>query len=111
MTVICGGRTIAENVKAADNLISRFLGLMGRESLDKGEGLLLVRCSSIHSFFMKIPIDAVYLSKDFTVLGIETLKPWRIGVYCKNAVHVLELGAGTAGISKGEKLDIQGLSI
>jgi uncharacterized membrane protein (UPF0127 family) len=108
MTVNCEGRVIAEHVKIADSLIGRFFGLMGREELEMGEGLLLKNCSSIHSFFMKMSIDAVYLSKDFKVLGVETLKPWRIGAFYRYTAHVLELCAGTAGVSEGEKLDIQG---
>lgn len=110
MTVLCGGKPIANKVKAARNIYGRFIGLMGRESLEEGEGLLLLKCSSIHTFFMKIPIDAVYLTKDFTVLGIETLKPWRIGTVYKRAAHVLELSEGAANLCAGEKLEIRGIN-
>ncbi len=109
MTVLCGGKALADKVKSASTLFGRFLGLMGRESLEEGEGLLLLRCSCIHTFFMKIPIDAVYLSADFTVLGFETLRPWKIGAIYKNTLHVLELREGAANVSKGDRLEIKGL--
>lgn len=106
MIVLCEGRTIASNVKIADSFFTRFKGLMGKKSLRNGEGLLLKNCSSIHCFFMKIPIDAVYLSKDMTVLGVETLPPWRIGCRVKKTTHVLELAAGTALVTCGKVLQI-----
>ena len=107
MKVICNGRVIASDVSLADSFLTRFRGLMGKKSLGDEEGLLLMRCSSIHCFFMKIPIDAVYLSKNMTVLGIETLKPWSVGQYFKRTANVLELNAGRALVCLGDVLQIQ----
>ena len=107
MQVICDGRVLASNVRIADSFFTRFRGLMGKKSLGDEEGLLLMRCSSIHCFFMKIPIDAVYLTKNMTVLGIETLKPWRVGRFIKGTANVLELKAGRALVSVGDVLQIQ----
>ena len=98
---------MAADVNVADSFLTRFRGLMGKKSLGYEEGLLLVNCSSIHSFFMKIPIDAVYLSKNMTVLGTETLKPWSVGRHIKGTVNVLELKEGRALISVGDVLEIQ----
>lgn len=96
MIVYCNDMILADNVRIADNFIKRFFGLMGKKHLDDGEGLLLMNSPCIHCFFMKIPIDAIYLSREMKVLGVETLKPWRIGKYFRNAAHVLELGEGKA---------------
>lgn len=106
MTITCNDTIIADKLIIADSFLSRFKGLMGRRSLQEGEALLLLNCSSIHCFFMKIAIDAVYLSDDMTVLDIETLPPWRIGKHVKNAAHVLEISAGSAKVSKGDKLRV-----
>ncbi len=106
MKVICEGKTIAEDVGLADSFFSRFWGLMGKKSLGDDEGLLLTHCGSIHCFFMKIPIDAVYLSKNMTVLGIETLKPWSVGDHFKGTANVLELKAGKALVKAGDALEI-----
>ena len=106
LIISCDDTIIADKLIIADSFLSRLKGLMGRKSLEAGEALLLINCSSIHCFFMKITIDAVYLSEDMTVLDIETLPPWRIGKHVKNAAHVLEMSAGSAMVSKGDKLRI-----
>ncbi len=106
MIVRCGDRIIADRVKPANTFFDRFIGLMGKRALGDGEGLLLIDCSSIHCFFMRITIDAVYLSKDLTVLGIETLRPWQIGRRIRHASHVLELPSAPEWLSVGDVLDI-----
>lgn len=110
MRVYCNHFVIADNVKVADDFIKRFLGLMGKKSLDYGEGLLLLNCPSIHCFFMKIPIDAIYLSRNMTVLGIETLKPWSMGKHVRKTAHVLELKGGTADskVNVGDTIILNG---
>jgi uncharacterized membrane protein (UPF0127 family) len=80
--------------------------LMGRKTLGCGEGLLLMNCPSIHCFFMKIRIDAVYLSSDMTILGIETLEPWSIGSRLKGTRHVLELAAAPDWLKTGDILEL-----
>lgn len=102
--VFCNGRLLADKVKPADTFRARFLGLMGKKQLAEGEGLLLLHCPGIHCFFMKIPIDAVYLSEDLTVLGRETLSPRKVGRRFPGTAHVLELSAGKAGVSAGDRL-------
>ena len=104
MIVYCNGAIIADRVGVADTFASRFWGLMGKKSLDAGEGLFLRNCSSIHCFFMKMAIDAVYLSKDYTVLGIETLKPWSVGGHFKKTAHVFELPANSSKVCVGDIL-------
>lgn len=86
---------IVNDIKIADTFKLKLIGLMGREKL-QDEGLLLRDCSSIHCFFMKITIDAVYLSKDMEVLYKETIKPWRLGKIVKKTKHVLELPEGAS---------------
>lgn len=82
-------------------------GLLGRGSLPGGEGILLRPAASIHTFFMRFPIDAVFLDRDLVVVGIErNLKPWRAAGR-KGARSVLELAAGECercGLREGEAL-------
>ena len=106
MIIYCKNRIIADKVRLAVSFFSRFKGLMGKKHLDFGEGLMLTPCSSIHCFFMKTAIDAVYLSKNMTVLCVETLAPWKLGRYVKNTAHVLELCAGSASVNIGDVLEI-----
>ena len=111
MTIRIGEKILADKVRPANRFFERLIGLMGKEQLDENEGLLLFHCSSIHCFFMKFTIDAVYLSTNWKVLGAETLKPWEIGRIVKGAKHVLELKAGsTAGrVAVGDILEIDSL--
>jgi uncharacterized membrane protein (UPF0127 family) len=59
---------------------------------------------------MKIPIDAVYLSKDLRVLGMETITPWHVGKRFRNTAHVLEVKAGTSKLkfTVGDELILRG---
>lgn len=107
ITVYCNDRVIGGTIRIADTFISRFKGLMGVKKLDKGEGLLL-NCSSVHCFFMKIPIDVVYLSGDYSVIDKETIKPWRVGKILRGVKYVLELPCGAADfVASGSKLVLE----
>ena len=105
------GGDIAELVEVASSPWSRFWGLMGRRELAPGHGLFIKPCSSIHMFFMRFPIDVVFLDRDNVVVKVvHGIKPWRLamGGGGKNA---LELPAGTAavaGISVGDLLEFSG---
>lgn len=105
MIVYCNNQVLADNVIIADTFWGRLKGLMGRKSLAAGEGLLLTRCSAIHCFFMRMTIDAVYLSAQMTVLGKETIPPWKIGKHFNKTANVLELAAGSANVAIGDKLE------
>lgn len=105
MTATVNGRPLADRIELADTPVKRFFGLMGRRSLRAGQGMLLVRCCAVHSFFMRMPIDAVSLSKGMRVVGVETLRPWRMGCLFRGARNVLELPEGAAvGFRVGDSL-------
>ncbi len=74
---------------------------MGKSSLPLGSGLLISPCNSIHTFFMKIDIDVLFLTKDFTVVDVvHSLVPWRVSKYYPSAKQVLELPSGCARFSQ-----------
>ena len=83
-------------------------GLLGRRGLDSGEGLLLRPAPSVMTFFMRFPIDAVFLDREGTVLKVRSnLRPWRLAG-CRGAHATLELAAGEAqrrAIAKGVRLE------
>jgi uncharacterized membrane protein (UPF0127 family) len=90
--------------------LRRMKGLLGRSELERGEGLLLRPASSIHTFFMRFPIDAVFLDRDLTVLHVaQDLPPWRkAGKRGAKAVLELPAGeAGRAGLEPGQRLAIR----
>jgi uncharacterized membrane protein (UPF0127 family) len=80
-------------------------GLLGRSSLDPGEGMLFRPAGSIHMFFMRFPIDAVFCDRELRVLDVRRgLQPWQTAAR-KGAKVVIELAAGAAaGIEPGDRL-------
>jgi uncharacterized membrane protein (UPF0127 family) len=112
------GRELARRVLTADDHESRGKGLLGRSSLDPdeglwivlGAGLWLVPCPTIHTFFMKFPIDVVFLDGSKKVVKvIENMKPWRLSAWVPSAASVLELSGGVlnGSVAVGDSLDIQ----
>jgi len=64
--------------KVARTFRERARGLIGRPPPPQGEGLLIVRCNAIHTFFMRYPIDAVFLGRDGNpVKTVRNIRPWR----------------------------------
>jgi len=73
-----GGDVVCERCFLAETAFARLRGLLGRSGLSSGEGMLLRPASSIHTAFMRFPIDAVFLDRDLAVVGIEdSIAPWR----------------------------------
>ena len=96
----------------ADSSAKRRTGLLKHERLNPGEGLWIVPCESVHTFFMKFPIDLVYLDKKHRVRKVRHAVPaWRLSA-CLSAHSILELPAGTAektGTQVGDELTIEKL--
>jgi uncharacterized protein len=101
------GRVVCERCRIAASPSSRLRGLLGRKGLEAGEGLLLRPASSIHTCFMRFPIDAVFVDRDGTVVRItRELRPWRAAGR-RGARAVLELAAGECerrGVKQGDRL-------
>lgn len=98
--------------RVADGFWSRFRGLMGAAGLDAGEGMLITRCNSIHTHFMRFPIDVVYVSRDLEVVHVDrSMAPWRFGRIHRQSSFVVELPAGAAeGTEVGDVLAVRGYS-
>ena len=91
------GREICARCTVADRAHTRLRGLLGRDDLPAGEGLLLRPAPSVHTWFMRFPIDVVFLDAHLRVLDvIPELRPWRVAGRRK-ARAALELPAGEAG--------------
>ena len=103
------GTTVCERCLVAEGPLLRMRGLLGRSGLPDDEGILLRPASSIHMFFMRFAIDAVFLSRDLTVLKVVSdLGPWRMASR-RRAHSVLELPAGACarrGVREGDRLEL-----
>ena len=104
------GNVVCERCTLARNPYSRMRGLLGRGGLAQGEGLLLQPAGSIHTFFMRFAIDAVFLDRERRVVRIASdVRPWRTAA-AKRSRAVLELAAGEAarvGLQPGHLLRLE----
>lgn len=96
---------LAESVEVADTSAKRRKGLLGRDTLGRGEGLWIVPCEAIHTCGMRFPIDVLYLDQRRKVRkSCKAVAPWRLSL-CLFAHSVLELPAGTIEQSSTRKGD------
>ena len=102
------GQVVCARCAIADKPWTRLRGLLGRSSLDADEGMLFRPAGSIHMFFMRFPIDAVFCDRDLKVLAVErNLRPWRTAG-ARGAKVVVELAAGAAsGLAAGDQLVLE----
>ena len=78
-----------------DNPFTRLAGLMGRK-LEAGQGALLRPCSSIHTFFMREPIDLLFLDREGRVLAsLEAFRTWGIPPFVRGTSMIAEGKAGS----------------
>jgi uncharacterized protein len=104
------GAAVADKVTLAADPETRARGLLGRSSMEAGEGLWIVPCPMIHMFFMKFAIDVLFLDRQLKVVRvIEGLKPWRISPWVWRAHSVLELPGGSlrGSVQAGDVLEIR----
>ncbi|SHH24673.1 DUF192 domain-containing protein [Massilia sp. CF038] len=87
------------NVRLARHFWTRLVGLLGRSAIGHDEALLLMPCSNVHTFFMRFPIDVVFLSKDGQILAIHpAVRPWRASA-ARHAHACLEMASGRARLA------------
>ena len=96
-------------IRQARGFWARFSGLMLRRPPPGEEGLLLTRCASIHTLFMRYRLDLAWLDADGRVLAcVPALKPWRARIGPRGTAHVIEFRAGSLaalGIETGVCID------
>jgi len=96
---------LATYMEVADSGAKRNKGLLGRESLFPGEGLWIIPCEAVHTFWMRFPIDLVYLDSKKRIRKLRgEVRPWRLSA-CISAHSVLELPSGTIRDTRTEPGD------
>jgi uncharacterized protein len=104
------GTVLVTDLEFPRSLRERMRGLLGRDGLPEGGGMMIERCSSIHMFFMRFPLDVIFLSHDLIVRKVvHNLRPWRMA-WSPGARHVVEMAAGAldnVDICKGDQLRIE----
>ena len=101
-------QSLVTNVIVPKTMRERMRGLLGRDSLETGSGMLFYNCGWVHTFFMRFEIDLVFISRDHRVVHTNSaLKPNRFSKICLGASMTLELPAGVVaqtGTEVGDKL-------
>jgi uncharacterized protein len=101
------GRPIAMEVEVANTRATRNQGLLGREGLAESHAIVLSPCFSIHTAFMRFPIDVLFVDRDGCAIRIvPALGPWRLAGAMR-ARHVVEMAAGEllrSGVRVGDRL-------
>ena len=103
------GTSIGDAIACAESSSERRIGLLKHTRLDVGEGLWIVPCEAVHTFFMKFALDLIYLDRKKRVRGVrKAVGPWRFSM-CFAAHSVIELPVGTIDrtlTAKGDELEI-----
>jgi uncharacterized protein len=101
------GQVVCDVCHLANRPHTRMRGVIGMKRLRPGEGVLLRPTFSIHTAFVRFPIDAVFLDDEMKVVAVtHELKPWRLA-WARRAKSVLEVAAGECrrlGVRPGDRL-------
>jgi len=101
------GEVLLSRLEVASTFWQRFKGLQFRRPLPLDTGLWLSPCSSLHTCFMRFPIDLVMLDEDMEVVGIRShVQPWRIILCAQGTKSVIETAGGSKLWIVGQKVTI-----
>ncbi len=99
---------VIQNISKTSNFLERMRGLLGSPPLNENEGLLIVPCSSVHTFGMSYAIDLVFLDEQWIIVKtVSALKPWRISA-SNAASMVVELAVDSLDklqLTTGQQLE------
>lgn len=97
---------IANRAEVAGSGVKRSKGLLGRKGLERGEGMWIIPCEAVHTFFMQFPLDLIYLDKKNCIKKVRSnVRPWRLSA-CLSAHSILELPVGAIRDSQSQPGDI-----
>jgi uncharacterized membrane protein (UPF0127 family) len=104
------GAVVASKAGVAKSAWGRLKGLLGTGSLPAGGGLVIRPCTGVHTFFMRYPIDVVFVDDAGEAIAIyEDLSPFRATRVFPRAAAAIELPAGACrehGVKEGHRLEI-----
>lgn len=97
--------------EVADTSISRLIGLLGRAGLEAGTGMVLKPCNMIHTWFMRFPIDVLFVNDEgIVVRAVEALRPFSVAWGGSEASQTIELPVGTlarVGVGSGARVRME----
>jgi len=84
-------------IPVAKDFRTRLLGLSWRSRERAGPGLLIPRCSSVHTFGMRFPLDVYFLDADGRVISARRRVPPRRVLWQRGAAAILEIPSPPEG--------------
>ncbi|MGA2775793.1 MAG: DUF192 domain-containing protein [Candidatus Omnitrophota bacterium] len=97
---------LADNTILAQTVLARLKGLLFRKEFRNGEALIIKPCNSIHTFFMRFPIDVIFIDSNNKIVKIRKgIKPFRATPVYFKSKFVIELPSGTAAAANTEESD------
>jgi uncharacterized membrane protein (UPF0127 family) len=88
------GDVLAGTMIPAFDRQTRNRGLLGRHAFPRGAAMVLAPCSGVHTWFMRMPIDVIFVARTGLVLRVtRALAPFRVA-FRIGAFAVIELAAG-----------------
>lgn len=89
-------RVLATELRRARRFHERLVGLLGRDGLPEGAALLIEPCASVHTWFMRFPLDVLFVDAGGVVVAVHPeLSPFSATRHHRRARAALELPAGT----------------
>lgn len=86
---------LGEAIEVAATSVQRVKGLLGRDCLADGQGLLFKHASSLHTFFMQFPIDIIFADKNGKVLKVAPeVRPFKLVAAPLRSFFAIELPVG-----------------
>jgi len=99
---------VLATAEVADGMAARAKGLLGRASYEGA--MVLPRTRAVHTFGMRFPIDVAFCDRDLAVVGVTTLRPWRMSLPRRGGRSVVEAEAGAFerwGLRVGDTLELR----
>ena len=104
------GRVVVPDLEVAVESATRKKGLLGREGLADGSGLAIAPTNAVHTFFMRFPIDILFITRAGEVVKVRQAVPaWRMAAAFRGYA-VIELAAGgaaRAGLQVGDRVAVR----
>jgi uncharacterized membrane protein (UPF0127 family) len=103
-------QVLVPELEVASSFFARAWGLLGRKTLPRERGLLILSANSVHTWFMRFSIDLVFVDEDLVVQKtMARVRPWRMTWPVWDATGVIELSEGFLEknpLREGEKLHV-----
>jgi hypothetical protein len=109
VTNLARNTIVADAMEVAETASQKVKGLLGREGLEEGTGLLFKGAGSLHTLFMRFPIDIIYTDKQGKVVKTAiAVRPFKLVAAPLRCYYALELPAGAIAASNtqvGDQLE------